>query len=524
MAKGIFIGIGGTGQRVAEALAYLAAAGVVRDDLPVILLDHDRKHGNRTQTARQVRSLAAIRTARGSEGGGLFRGSLTTANDETGTDESLSFSNLHRFRDLSHDGVAALANILFDENDWDMDFANGYLGKAHVGSLDVIRCLDEAWTEVEKEIKDVQDTHQGKPVPVVLCGSIFGGMGASSLPAIARWLRDPDRGDLTEKVRLHALMFGPYFTWRTSADEEDGAAGRPENAMGPDPKELFGAAHLALSHYVREGEDLPFDVQFLLGSEELAPTGKRVAPGGDAQFNHPHVVELAGAMAISAILESGDYSQENGWYHAGGMKAELPNDKGLHRLGWEDIPGVKQFDQLPFRRGLSNLLVASLLHLGWLLPELQEYEKKAARKPRWVRLVEGASRKKGALNSSDLVHLDAFFLRALEWAAEMRTWHGSVRLFDLGRWEGGLRELVQGSSGGVADREENLCHLPFLGIGPFKPGSRGAAVMGQILGRVRFSRIFDNPVDAYLGLLERCANRFYDQCLAEKGAEREDWL
>lgn len=193
MAKNYFIGIGGTGARLGEALIHLCAAGLGPKNLTLFLIDPDQGNGNLARTA----SLAAAYTA--------ARARFTDrAGDDVvalGTDLRIPDPFVwHIFKDRNvrlagHVGLATLkarngaladfASVLFSEDEMETPLDEGFRGHPNIGSL-VISDVPDDEDPWKTFWADVTQAQQAGEVQVFLAGSIS---AAPARPGSRRWAR-----------------------------------------------------------------------------------------------------------------------------------------------------------------------------------------------------------------------------------------------------------------------------------------------------------------------------------------------
>ncbi len=146
------------------------------------------------------------------------------------------------------------------------------------------RLEEEPWRSFINEI--VNNSSSGGETKVLLCGSIFGGTGASGLPTIGRLIANKlEKEGVREKVKLGCIFALPYFNFpKGSANEQVYAS-----------SDLFLLNTEAALRYYRE-QAQQFDAKYLIGNQTFEKLGE-FSIGKDTQINRPHFVEFYAALA-----------------------------------------------------------------------------------------------------------------------------------------------------------------------------------------------------------------------------------
>jgi hypothetical protein len=432
MSRNFLLAFGGSGARVAEAMAYLCAAGTVRDPLHVLVIDPDHSNGNVKDTLDQLQRYQQI------------RGALTPTDAErpvfsTGLNDGLTGSSFAwqypnktaSFESLIDFGIQRrehrdLLSLLFDEGDLEMTFGQGYVGRAHVGSLDMFRTLRNALAEIAAQERQRRENARdaapgavgnggashaglrdfiralmraakdGGGANLMVVGSIFGGTGASGLPAIPALLRTT-LADYYPHIRRGCLQLTPYFVFGAPAVEGD-----PSPILHPI------ATQAALYHYA--GSQVGYERAYVLGAPRRRETCSENWPGGAMQRNAAHYVELAGALAAAHFFAS---PPERG----GGMEVAAC---GTGDLNWQSLPrpeGVR------LTHDMAALTTLCYFHSHFSRADIEHERHRGAK---WA--VDLELRTGSPLSSQDevLQRLDEFSARFLSWASQVQTSGGDT--------------------------------------------------------------------------------------------------
>lgn len=437
MPKNYFIGIGGTGARVAESLVHLCAAGLGPEHLTLFLIDPDKGNGNLSRTTGL---LAAYTKARQS-----FR-------DPAGPDVAAFATNLrfpdptvwHVFETMgvtlrSHVGLASVENsnpaladfarVLFSDEEMETALDQGFRGHPNIGATvisDVPRDADP-WQTFWQDV--ATESAEGS-LQVFLVGSIFGGTGAAGIPTLGapNVLRNAPDALLGagSKIRLGAGLVLPYFSFAPGAVRP----GDPQ--MFVTAADFPVATKSALAYYAEK--DLAFDDVYLFG-DSLAQNVGTFSPGSEGQNNRAHYIELTGALAALDFYRSTPHGGATKYFHAA-----RPNP----RLEWDDLPVSRDANAVPqhlarLKERLTTFATFAYATLTHGMPLLEQPVEKvldswhaAHFAPR--NMIGMRSRDKDPRQAGDKERIEAvaaYLDRFVRWAVALDQGPGgSVRLFD----------------------------------------------------------------------------------------------
>ncbi|MEQ8330668.1 MAG: hypothetical protein RH859_09425 [Longimicrobiales bacterium] len=408
MTTDFLIAFGGTGARVVEALTYLYAAGCQRQSLYVLLIDPDGANGNVSVTRDQLVKYLDLNAVFDTASAGNGRDGVFFGPDINRQGPSTLFWEYPNRRKpfktlLAYDGLPddqrALADLLYDEEDLSRTFEVGYVGRAHVGSLDLYRTIRAAIARVAEaqDSADVADLDaidrfffqlraeaQSRRARLLVAGSIFGGTGASGIPAVPALVTEL-LPSVRERVALGSLLIGPYFSF-PPADEA-----APDSALHP------LATRAALYHY---GEThVGFDAVYFMGAPNRLGTADHNNPGGTNQRNRPHYVELGAATAALHFFQAPEI--------AAAEEAQVLTS-GSRGIPWDGFPGEAS---LGLRRRLASFTAAMLMHCHFLHEMFESGGQEGW--PWYSKVSQGGGTLRG--REDELVVLRDFGLRYLEW-------------------------------------------------------------------------------------------------------------
>lgn len=390
------IAIGGTGAKFIEAVSHLAAAGLYTtggrtEKIEVLFVDPDKGNGNLKAADSAIKTYRKCAET-------IDQGINSTLNWWMQTEvnffqqglwspfrEQDEFRLRDAFRYDNYNGdkesIRHLFDVLYTEKERDVLLKDGFLGRPAIGSAIMTQLrqnatANESWNQLIEKIDSDLKTEPNNPPQVFLCGSIFGGTGASGFPTlgrlIAKELGNTQRGNLLSKVKLGGLLMLPYFRFASDGKEE-------KDAVFARSEEFPLKTEASLRYYATQ--DLKFDTVYLLGLPTMTNVENRGKGGGD-QRNNPHILELYAGLALRDFIftEKPDNKQ-----------VILLSRKQANEIIWDDVP-----DRDETRQKLTNAAQFAYIWLSAIVPDL-EYAKT---KLRDVNFAIKFYNKDGAINQS----------------------------------------------------------------------------------------------------------------------------
>lgn len=355
------IGIGGTGAKCVEAVAKLAAIGLFTEEpIKVLFVDADETNGNlaraRTSISIYKRTYDLMPTGDKTQCGWMKSKieSFDHWSPFAQEKELRTFFNYNTIKQ-NQPTLANLFDVLYTKEEREANLDVGFRGRPAIGAavmsqVDLDRLEQEPWGSLIEEIQG--DTGSGKEPKIFLCGSIFGGTGASGLPTIARLIDNKlKRIKVRDRVQTGCLFVLPYFGFSpTPGDNPDGVYARSE--------QFLLNTEAALRYYVTQGQEI-FDRVYLLGNQNLSRVNFSI--GKDSQRNDPHFLELYAALAA-----------RNFWQDSSTAKGSvvLMTRQQSGTISWEDIP-----DKAEVQPELVNATRFAFTWLAEIAPELEEAKK-----------------------------------------------------------------------------------------------------------------------------------------------------
>ncbi|MFQ5640006.1 MAG: hypothetical protein ACE5IR_18660 [bacterium] len=329
MAKNYLIGIGGTGARVIEAMAFMCAAGYGPEELNVFLVDPDAGNGNltRTKTLLSLYKECQERFA-ATKPGEPFRTKIKSPEKfvwEIFEDKDTTLSNYINYQNLKQTrrDLAGLAEVLFTESELMTKLNEGFRGHPAIGAV-VMSSPPEDKNPWKTLWEDIERATRVNELRVFLVGSIFGGTGAAGIPTFGA----PDmikfnpnaRVGEQSKVLLGGALVMPYFTF----DSDDGTT----ESLFISSADFPIATRAALHYY--NTKDLAFDQLYFIG-DSLAQRVGRFSPGSLKQENAPHYIEMTTGLAACDFFDQPDNIEST-------EKLYFTACRDSRELKWESLP------------------------------------------------------------------------------------------------------------------------------------------------------------------------------------------
>ena len=376
------IAVGGTGNKILESAVYAAAADAfyTRDSqgkmkplehISLLSVDVDAACGNTTRAKKAAENYHQVWSAfrEYPREHRCFHTEISL--DQWSMNLSKRAASVEKMAQ-NHSRDRLLARLLFTPTEAGLEYSEGFRGHPDLGVLffaELLENLEKARAEgqpdeMNKLLDQVdQDLARGEKVHLMLCGSIFGGTGASGIPALARFLHNRYK-DRQEKFLLGAILMLPYYTVPAAQVDE-------EQEIAVKSSEFLDKARTALQYYgmeglIRNGPEDPrglFDAAYLLGlpQEQFVAAG-RYSTGSQSQENDAHLLEWLAARCAGAFFRT-DFRGENAhrmdcYYY----QWHTPT------LSWAGMDEEENW----YREHYGALLKASVVYFSECLPTLRE--------------------------------------------------------------------------------------------------------------------------------------------------------
>lgn len=356
--------IGGTGAKCLEALVYMGAMGIFKDDVYILHIDPDKDNGNWLTASKALESYNNVKALITQK----FNIFSTTFNPfRQGQAKKVDFCPLPRKTDTSnyasfsdyaeHSLVGAL---LFSEKIRNDRWGIGFKGRASLGSVvsaSAIKSDKEPWNTISQQI--LNTINSGGEVRIFLIGSIFGGSGASIFPTIGKLFSNEFKTNDNFKIG-GALLF-PYFTYTVPSDANKEDFAKPTNFL---PK-----SRLHLEFYESLTTLNPFKRVYILGDKRKRSV--LCEKGSSDQLNPPHHVEF-----LSIILAKD-------FFNTNGKDLDQLEYMGIYRDNNEEKEGLVKWNHIPDNANAEKKFLTfttmALSFLGFWEPLLRESKFKETR-------------------------------------------------------------------------------------------------------------------------------------------------
>ena len=202
-------------------------------------------------------------------------------------------------------------------------------------------------------LHDVLNEAERSKSKICLCGSLFGGTGASGLPTIGEVVTNR-LISVRSKIDVAAVMMLPYFGFQSSKAIES----ETEYA---DSRDFLLKTEAALNFYYSQIEKVKanFDAIYLLGGREFSEVDFHI--GWDKQNNPAHYLELYAGLAIQDFYFSSDFDKSR--------IVRIVGTRARNKIAWEDIPKSKEVRE--------HIRAATIFAYSWL--SFIQFELKDAR-------------------------------------------------------------------------------------------------------------------------------------------------
>jgi len=343
------------------------------------MIDVDQGHGNTNETLRLIERYNECRLK--------LEGVPTIFKTEIKHPDVLPSFKVTPLEGIGNTSVNAiagsntndrsLAKIILTKDEASEIVDTGFYGNLTLGNVfynyAVHNKTDGPLYALLKRISD--DAKSGNTVKVFICGSLFGGTGASGMSFICQRLIEMVGESDRANLHIHAGMMLPYF----KPDYSDAEAIKDENGDKIKQKirhENFKRnAEAALQKYEKMVN--VFDAVVMVGDHEL-PVRGAYSEEGRNQKNWPHVLEISVAAEAGKFFDAPDSELGNAdntrWY---ANPFDLDDQVGkireyhIERLQWRDfrVKGKAEFDER-LRKSIEDFLLLNYYYSMYIVPTL----------------------------------------------------------------------------------------------------------------------------------------------------------
>jgi len=384
MTINYLIAVGGVGSRIVESTVRLCENGYI--STPTIncaMIDVDKGHGNTGDTLNLIERYNECRLN--------LKDVPTVFKTEIKFPSVLSEYRITPLQGIARTSVNAiagnnandynLAKVILDEKEAGEEVDDGFYGNLTLGNVFYNYAMQ---SEVDSPFHKLLTKIAGNTrsdnnvVKVFICGSLFGGTGASGISFICQKLVDMVGTQNRSKLHIHAGLMLPYFKPEytdAGAEAEKDENGEKQYKIR---HEMFKKnAEAALQKY--EKMENVFDAVVMVGDPQMPVRGKYSKEGRN-QNNWPHILELSVAAEVGKffsdeyVLADEKKPRATRWY-ANPFDLKEPNGEmkeyELERLQWDDfrIKGGPEADNR-LRNSIERFLLFNYYYSMYIVPTL----------------------------------------------------------------------------------------------------------------------------------------------------------
>ena len=290
-----------------------------------------------------------------------------------------------------------LLKTLFEPGHIGMEFQEGFHGFPNIGTLvtkHFMKKPDNKWREfIDKIEKDNNNDSQ-----IVLLGSVFGGTGASGIPAV---LEEIARIGIHKRKKVHVAMMLPYFKLPKPPEHTD--------------RKIYGITDIdlnsayALEYYKSVDKEILDEISFILVGQQEKDWIQNYAEGRADQNNKAMIAEMvSGFLIMNAIkknLGEMDENQDSKMYFCG-YNDDAEGEQGL---SFSSVPCDDDFvEKMVVLRFMAMIFIEKLKSIFIKVNNNKDDEALYVFEQRLE-----------ALNTESLDNIESFFSNFLDWSREL---------------------------------------------------------------------------------------------------------
>ena len=359
------IGIGGTGAKCLEAIAQIASVGLFTDnEIKFLFVDADETNGNleRARTSLKVYNRTHQLIATEGEKVSWVKTPIKSYTPDVwspfgNTSTNKNLGSFFRYNNLQQGskGLGNLFDVLYTQEEREANLDVGFRGRPAIGSavmsgLDLDNLSEDPWAGLIQDV--LSDVGSSKVPRIFLCGSIFGGTGASGLPTLGRLIYNKLKNEKIQGAKIACLFVLPYFCFSQPTGKDAANGGVYARA-----EQFLLNTESALRYYNNQNEY--FDTVYLLGNQNLSKYNFSI--GKNTQKNEPHFIELYSALAARHFLINTPEGKNT---------VVLNSRSSTAKITWDDLP-----DPTKTKSKFVNTTRFAYAWLSNLAPELENAKK-----------------------------------------------------------------------------------------------------------------------------------------------------
>lgn len=352
------IAIGGTGAKCVESIVHLAAVGLFRKREPIniLFLDQDAANGNVDRTRKVVEIYRDCFQLLSSNDQDWIQTPIEIIGDVWApvTGQNQNLENFFEYNNLRNNEpeLKHLFDVLYSEEERKTPLQDGFRGRPAIGSAVIgqVDLTQEPWSIL---VEKLQSDSEAK---VFLCGSVFGGTGASGLPTVSRLIANLGRPN----VKIGGLLMLPYFKFPPKEDTETEIYAKSEDFwLNTEVSLIYYSAQAQNQRSNVESTNfLGFDTVYLLGTPRLSQVSEQFKLGRGLQENRQHFIELYAGLAARHFLENTPTS-----------KVVMIGHQESESVTWNDLPEAETA-----KKKLVNATRFAVVWTTSIFPELDSYK------------------------------------------------------------------------------------------------------------------------------------------------------
>lgn len=319
--------IGGSGARTYRALLHAAAMGILRSDqISVMRIDADS--GNQAHSDCNILYEQYQNMNRLTEGKKIFQCDINPVCKEVVSPVHSNALNLRQLIGEGNNDRRRMLNAFYTEEEQKQNLTGGFYSHPNIGCIFFSNLKSEEFnaciTQIDKQLKS------GEMINIALVGSIFGGTGASGIPALYKQICSKlNNNPHFDKLNIGGIFLTPYF--KVQGQRQKNQYDQENIPIHMD--EFYFNTYQALSYYstvIDYNQNTKFTGIYLVGQQDLDIVSDTYADFGEMQNNKAHIVEFYAALAIDSYFSA---PQKKGVF------GYIRNSK----VSWNDFPDM-EFD------------------------------------------------------------------------------------------------------------------------------------------------------------------------------------
>jgi hypothetical protein len=378
----VIVGIGGTGTKILESIIHLAVSGNAPDYIYPIIIDQDRPNGNVERCLNAIVKYHRLKStqAPNEKNEWFFKSEFPNFKPYPLTERDIRLAEAeyknkillqpdkegqNYRKSLGEDPKSSdselyedIINSMFSKSQLYDEIKTGFKKRANMGAPLIKSLISNLELELDTEIEDDEDEETvnvrnnlvyiirkienitNEDYNIVICGSLFGGTGASGIVEIGKYFKEK----IASNISVNSIMMLPYFRLREPSTQRVG------NLLNNDLD--YVASKITLNIYKEEIENT-FDNAYIIGTTDTQDYIDVFSKGGPKQKNNLHIFELFGAIAAIQPNAPSDKTQYNAYSVLNSEKKDIEKS---YNFKYNDIVGLYNLEQFRIINDFSSML------------------------------------------------------------------------------------------------------------------------------------------------------------------------